>query len=482
MKMKNIAFFGVMASILSVAGAYAVDSTPTTIIATKSYVDTKDATKQDTITDLSTIRSGASAGATAVQPGDLATVATSGSYTDLTNKPSIPTSSNFVTNGTNALTLSDDATKAPSVTAVKGIKTTTQRTATTGTDAATNDKVPTELAVATALAAKQNTISDLQTIRSNASAGAGAATTIAGYGNIVTHNTSEFDASGAAATAKTEAIAAAATGAYNASGTYSDNTIGKALQGKQATISDLSTIRSNATAGKGAADTIATYGNIVTHSTSEFATSTQGGKADTAVQTIKKNGTAVTKTDGVVDISVPTKVSQLTNDSSFATTTQVSTAKSEAIAGAAGGTYSATGTYSDGTIGKALQGKQAALTTAQQNAVDSGITAAKVSTYDGYATTISGKVTANTAITAKTGNNLVSYDAKGLVTGGTTAGALATKSTIADADVATNAAIVYTKMKAPTATINGGTAACSTSAPCVLSYDGSSYSWTTFAY
>lgn len=46
--------------------------------------------KQDTISDLATIRSGAAAGATAVQPSDLATVATSGSYNDLQNKPTIP--------------------------------------------------------------------------------------------------------------------------------------------------------------------------------------------------------------------------------------------------------------------------------------------------------------------------------------------------------------------------------------------------------
>ena len=46
--------------------------------------------KQDTISDLSTIRSGAAAGATAVQPGALATVATTGSYADLLNKPTIP--------------------------------------------------------------------------------------------------------------------------------------------------------------------------------------------------------------------------------------------------------------------------------------------------------------------------------------------------------------------------------------------------------
>ena len=47
-------------------------------------------TKQDTISDLATIRSGAAAGATAVQPSSLATVATSGSYNDLSDKPSIP--------------------------------------------------------------------------------------------------------------------------------------------------------------------------------------------------------------------------------------------------------------------------------------------------------------------------------------------------------------------------------------------------------
>ena len=58
--------------------------------ATKGYVDDEVAGKQDVISDLSTIRSGAAAGATAVQPSDLATVATSGSYNDLLNKPTIP--------------------------------------------------------------------------------------------------------------------------------------------------------------------------------------------------------------------------------------------------------------------------------------------------------------------------------------------------------------------------------------------------------
>lgn len=47
--------------------------------------------KQDVISNLATIESGAAAGATAVQPGDLATVATSGQYSDLTGTPSLAT-------------------------------------------------------------------------------------------------------------------------------------------------------------------------------------------------------------------------------------------------------------------------------------------------------------------------------------------------------------------------------------------------------
>lgn len=43
--------------------------------------------KQNVISDLSTIRSGAAAGSTAVQPYSLSTVATSGNYNDLIDKP-----------------------------------------------------------------------------------------------------------------------------------------------------------------------------------------------------------------------------------------------------------------------------------------------------------------------------------------------------------------------------------------------------------
>lgn len=65
--------------------------------------------KQDTISDLSTIRSGASAGATAVQPSELATVATSGSYNDLSNQPTIPDSTSDLTNDSGFITNTDYA-------------------------------------------------------------------------------------------------------------------------------------------------------------------------------------------------------------------------------------------------------------------------------------------------------------------------------------------------------------------------------------
>lgn len=69
-----------------------------------------DNTKQDVINDLQAIRSGASKGATAVQLNDLSEVATTGSYNDLTNKPTIPTKtsdlnndSGFINNSVNNL-------------------------------------------------------------------------------------------------------------------------------------------------------------------------------------------------------------------------------------------------------------------------------------------------------------------------------------------------------------------------------------------
>lgn len=69
-------------------------SADTTVLATKAELSSK----QDKINDLPAIREGATAGATAVQPEDLAAVAMSGSYNDLTNKPTIPSKTSQLTN------------------------------------------------------------------------------------------------------------------------------------------------------------------------------------------------------------------------------------------------------------------------------------------------------------------------------------------------------------------------------------------------
>lgn len=75
------------ASVVNAQGTAEIDLSG---YATTSAMNTALAGKQDTISDLSTIRSGAALGASSVQPGDLATVATTGSYDDLSDKPTIP--------------------------------------------------------------------------------------------------------------------------------------------------------------------------------------------------------------------------------------------------------------------------------------------------------------------------------------------------------------------------------------------------------
>lgn len=102
--------------------------------------------------------------------------------------------------------------------------------------------------------------------------------------------------------------------------------------------------------------------------------------------------------------------------------------KWDALGGAVDLSSYSTKKYVDDELAK----KQGNLTEAQLAAVGSGITTAKVTTYDGYAqliteakkagtdaqATANAAVVANTAIVASTDAKLVTYDEKGLVTGG----------------------------------------------------------------
>ena len=149
------------------------------------------------------------------------------------------------------------------------------------------------------------------------------------------------------------------------------------LAEKQDTISDLSTIRSNAENGQSAYSTIQNYGDIVTYNTSDFATSSQGALADSALQpndniselnndagyitginstdvttalgytpynssnpndyqenvieSIEVNGTAQTITSKTVNITVPTDTSDLTNGAGYITSASLPTVNNPTI-------------------------------------------------------------------------------------------------------------------------------------------------------
>lgn len=171
------------------------------IYATASGMETELASKQDVISDLATIRSGAEAGSTAVQPGDLAAVATTGSYTSLSNTPqNIVQDANYVhtdNNFSNAdvaklsgiaagaeVNVQSDWNEADSASdsfiknkpTIPAAQQNADWNASSGVTAILNkpdlSAYATDSELTAGLATKQNVISDLDTIRSGASAGA----------------------------------------------------------------------------------------------------------------------------------------------------------------------------------------------------------------------------------------------------------------------------------------------------------------------
>lgn len=185
--------------------------------------------------------------------------------------------------------------------------------------------------------AKQEAISDLSTIRSNASAGAGAAQTIATYGDIVTHNVAEFQA------ALTTAQLAAINSTITAQKVSIYDGYAAQIAAKQDTISDLATIRAGAAAGATALQpnapitpgtaTKVTYdatgritgasallaSDIPDLSATYYSTSNPNGYQVNVLESVKVNGNTLPITNKSVSITMPTKVSDLTNDTGFIT-------------------------------------------------------------------------------------------------------------------------------------------------------------------
>ena len=161
------------------------------------------ATKQDTISDLSTIRSNAEKGASAVQPSSLAKVATSGSYNDLSNKPTIPSAVTestvsgwgFTKNtGTVTGVKVNGSTKSPSSGTVDigNVVTSVKLNGLSKSPSSGVVDLGTVITSHQDISGKQDKITDLETIRSGAAKGATAiqevktinGESIVGSGNI----------------------------------------------------------------------------------------------------------------------------------------------------------------------------------------------------------------------------------------------------------------------------------------------------------
>lgn len=214
---------------------------------------------------------------------------------------------------------------------------------------------PISTATQSALDNKQDTISDLSDIRSNAENGQTAYNTIQTYGDIVTYDAANFATSAQGALADTalqpsddisELVNDVGYITMSALGDYATlQELENGLATKQDTINDLSDIRNDASNGASAYSTIQTYGDIVTYNASSFATASQGELADTALQpndnitelnnnagyitsaslptvnnnkvTIQKNSTDVgsftlnQSTDKTINLSIPTQASDI---------------------------------------------------------------------------------------------------------------------------------------------------------------------------
>jgi len=251
------------------------------VYATGSELTAGLATKQDVISDLATIRSGAAAGATAVQPADLAPYATTSDMnTALAAKQDTLTAgSNIVIDNNNVIS----ATADPQVQADWA------QTDSSEVDFIKNKPdlsvYATTSAMNTALAAKQDVISDLSDIRAGA-------------------------ALGDTAVQPADLATVATTGDY-------DDLTDKPDLSIYAESANLATV---ATTGSYAdltgTPTIPTATSDLTND-SGFITS-----AEAPVQDVTVNGTSVLS-NGVAAVTVPTATSDLTNDSDFITLADV---------------------------------------------------------------------------------------------------------------------------------------------------------------
>ena len=375
MKLKNLAFFGVMASILSVASAQAANEN---YIASKGYVDSKVNTVSGSISDIATIRENAAAGKAAST-----TIATYG---------------DVVTHDAADFATAEQGTKADNA----------APQATTYTKTETNEAISTAISTASGnyATAEQGAKADtaVQSVESGTTNGTiavdGEDVAVTGLGSAAYQNTTAFDAAGAAT--------AAQTAAQNYTNTQLAN---------YTTTTDMNT----------ALDAKANSADVYSQTAADAKFATQTALTE-GLATKANSATTYTKTE--VDSAITAATENLATaanvytkdaaDAKFAT----QTATTEALAGkqdtindlttirsgaAAGATALQSNSELNGANLTAGSVAKTALATAVQNAIDNALVA-------------------NSAIDSSTANSIVQYDAKGLVVSGTPAGTLATVS------------------------------------------------------
>ncbi|MBO7643332.1 MAG: hypothetical protein J6S74_04350, partial [Alphaproteobacteria bacterium] len=237
--------------------------------ATTSAMNTALSGKQDSISDLATIRSGAAAGATAVQPAALDGYATTASLSDYMTEDEVAAAiAQAKLDGSDVdLSAYETAAQAAAKYQPKGNYLTEHQSL---EGLATTEQLAgyaTTSAMNTALAGKQDTIANLAAIEAGAAAGATAV-----QPSALDNYATTADLAGYATTASLADYAT--TSAMNT-----------ALSGKQDSISDLADIRSGAAAGATAVqpaelDDYATTASLADYATTSAMNTALSGKQD----------------------------------------------------------------------------------------------------------------------------------------------------------------------------------------------------------
>lgn len=404
MKIKNLAFFGIMAAIMGVAGTARADTT--TVIASQAYVDAKDALKQDNL------GGGDNAGKAVIATGNAGTVeyraissnASNAASTDLLTAGAInsaitaavPSASNYISS-----TITDGVTdKAPSEDAVHDALAAKQDTLTFDTTPTADSGNPvTSGGVKTALDGKQDDLGGGTNAGKVVTATDTAGTvTYTGIDTTVGANANNLVTSGAVATAIGNASTAVNDAydknALNQEGLESADNLAK-VASIQATVARQGTFEKTWNDEFEEADTeepgatnlynvnaanVATRDNYVptvaavearvlsaideaTQAASASAASTYQTKNDSKVAS---NGNYITAGQGVGANLVALDTQAKTNADNIATNTASITTLNGDVStdgsvlntikeNAATGDFDANGTYADGTIGKAIK-------------------------------------------------------------------------------------------------------------------------------